>query len=205
MMQLFDLAGVSGFVVLATINAFIFVRNLIKQDHCVSMVPLIGGLSGCLGCLALPPLRYYAVAPLVLDVGTAAFLVLGLPFVLKDMWRTCRCNLLSEYVGFARRKKVYLRLFRYGIVTLKQNYDREPGEPGIVGRSTIGKWSQENGQLRLRINGEEAVNRIIAGDEQTTLHQTAGFRAYEENKDLALGEVQFQLIYTAPQTPSTDK
>jgi hypothetical protein len=40
---------------------------------------------------------------------------------------------------------------------------------------------------------------------QTVLHQMAGFHAYEENEDLALGEVQFQLKYSVPQTTSTDK
>ena len=200
----FGLAGVSVFVVLATLNAFILLRNLIKHDRHISMIPLIGGLSGFLGCLAIPSLRYYAVAPLILDVGAATALLWGLPLMLKEMWQTCRCNLLREYVGFTNRKKVHLRLFRHDIFTLKQDFERKPGELGIVACSTIGKWSQTNDELRLRINGEEAVYFIAVVNGRTVLRQTAGFHAYEENKDLALGEVQFQLKYSVPQTASTD-
>jgi hypothetical protein len=197
------LAGVSVFVVLATLNAFILVRNLIKHDRPVSMIPLIGGLSGFLGCLAMPSLRYYAVAPLILDVGTGFPLVGGLPLMLAEMWQTCRCNLLREYVGFANRKKVHLRLFRHGIVVLRQDFERKPGELGIVACSTIGNWSQANGELRLKINDEEAVYRIGDKDGQA-LHQATGFHTYEKDKDLALAEIEFQLQYSAPKNRSSD-
>lgn len=150
-MHNFGQLGVGVFVVFATLNAFILFRNLIKHDRHVSMIHLIGGVSGFLGCLAIPSLRYYAVAPLILDVGTATALVWGLPFMLKQMWQTCRCNLLREYVGFTKRKKVHLRLYRHDIFTVKQDFERKPEELGIIACSTIGKWSQTNDELRLRL------------------------------------------------------
>ena len=133
------LVGVSIFVIFATLNAFILVRNSIKYDRTMSMIPLIGGLSGLLGCLAIPALRYYAIAPLILDVGTAMAVVWGLPSMLGEMWQTCRYNLLREYIGLTSRKKVYLRLYRHGIFTLKQDFERKPGEFGIAACSTIGE------------------------------------------------------------------
>ncbi len=197
------LVGVSIFVILATLNAFILVRNFIKHDRYVSMIPLIGGLSGFLGCLAIPSLRYYAVAPLILDVGTATALVWGLPSMLGEMWQTCHYNLLREYVGLTNRKRVHLRLYRHGIFTLKQDFQRKPGELGIVGCSMVGEWLQANNVLRMKIYGGEVVYRIIDEDGQTTLYPEIGSQAYENINDLALADIKFQLQYAAPRTRSS--
>ncbi len=192
------MVGVSVFVVFATLNAFILVRNSIKHDRYVSMIPLIGGLSGFLGCLALPTLRYYAVAPLILDVGTATALVWGLPYMLKEMWQTSRYNLLREFIGFTNRKTIRLQLVRHGIFTLKQDFERAPGELGIIACSTIGEWFQANDELRLKIYGREAVYRIVDEDGQTTLYQVTGSQAYEDNEDLSLADIKLQLQYSTP-------
>lgn len=194
-MHNFGLVGVGIFVVFASLNALFFVRNLIKHDRHVSMIPLIGGVSGFLGCLATPSLRYYAVAPLILDIGTFTFLA-NLPSLLKEMWQISRYNLVREYVGSTDRKKVHLRLFRRDIVTVIQALELKPGELGVSGSSSIGEWSQTNDELRLRINGAVIVYRIADENGQAVLHQTAGFAA--------LDVVQFRLKYSATQTPSTD-
>jgi hypothetical protein len=76
----FGLAAIGYFVVFATLNAFVFVRNLIEHDRQVSMIPLAGGLGGFLGCLTIASLRYCAAAPLLLDAGTATALVWGSPY-----------------------------------------------------------------------------------------------------------------------------
>jgi hypothetical protein len=74
------LAGIGFFVVFATLNAFILVRNLIERDRQASMIPLAGGLGGFLGCLPIASLCYYAAAPLLLDAGTATALAWGSPY-----------------------------------------------------------------------------------------------------------------------------
>lgn len=197
------LAGVGIFVILAALNALILVRNCIKHDRYLSMIPLIGGLSGFLGCLAIPSLRYYAVAPLILDVGTTTALLWSLPSMLGEMWQTSRYNLLREFIGFTSRKKVYLRLYRRGIFTLKQDFERKPGELGIAACSTIGEWLQANDVLRLKIYGEEAVYRIVDEAGQTMLYQVRGSQAYESNSDLTLADIKFQLQYAAPRSRSS--
>ena len=66
----FGVVPISLFLVFAGLNWFILIRNLVKRDRHVSMMPPVGGLSGVLGCLTIPALRYYAFAPLLLDPGT---------------------------------------------------------------------------------------------------------------------------------------
>jgi hypothetical protein len=193
-MQLFGFVGIGFFIFLACSNALFVVRNLIKHDRHVSLIPLIGGLSGFFGCLAIPSMRYFAIAPLLLDVGTASFLFFGLPLILKEVWLTCRWNLLREYVGQVERKRVQLRLFRHGVFILSQEFERKPGEVGIVKMSTIGKWSETDDELRLRQNGMEAAYRADAV-RPSVLHQVVGFHSWEENDDLTLEEVDLQLKY----------
>jgi hypothetical protein len=125
--------------------------------------------------------------------------------MLKEMWQTSRYNLLREFVGFTNRKRVHLRLYRHGIFTLKQDFEREPGELGIIACSTIGKWLQANDELRLKIYGKDAVCRIVDEDGQTTLYQVTGSQAYEDNEDLALADIKFQLQYAAPKGRSSNQ
>jgi hypothetical protein len=193
--------GVGIFFLFAGLNAICVVVSLIKHEH-HSMIPLIGGLSGFLGCLAIPSLRPFAVVPLLLDLGTASFLFFGLPVVVWEGWRTCRCNLLQEYVGFGERKKVRLRLFRQNIFVLEQKFERKKGEYGMVACSTIGKWSGADGDLHLIMGEEEAVYRTVHEHGHMTLHQTIGFHSYEKRQDMALGEVPLQLTYPLPERTS---
>jgi hypothetical protein len=108
------------FVLVAALNWFIFLRNYVKREQYVSMIPLIGGLAGCVGCALVSDLRVYAWAPLLLDPATLMHL-LALPFILKEVWQTSRFNLVREYEASGAGKTVVTLRFKTGQEVALQN------------------------------------------------------------------------------------
>src|SRR5579884_1002293 len=137
------LMGLGGFV--AALNWFsLFQSWYTGRFH--SAIPLIGGLFLCMGMLLLPATRPYAWAAVFLDYGTAICLLVP-PYLVRELWRMSRFNLLEEYTGQLSNKIVHLRLFRRGIFTLNQQFRRGREEPGSVSARTTGGWEREGGRL----------------------------------------------------------
>jgi hypothetical protein len=59
--------------------------------------------------------------------------------------------------------------------------------------------------LRLRINGQEAVYRIVDGGGQPTLRQVAGFPAYEGDETWSLAGISLRLVSRAPERRANRK
>jgi hypothetical protein len=59
--------------------------------------------------------------------------------------------------------------------------------------------------LRLGINGQEAVYRIVDVGGQTTLQQAAGFPAYESDETWSLAGISLRLVYRASERRASRK
>jgi hypothetical protein len=184
--------------VLMAIGAILSLMNwasLLASLHAgrfISAVPLVGGVCLGTGALMLPALCPYAGVALLLDYGTMA-LLLGMPSMAREVWATCRINLLEEYVGRRDITTVSLRLFRRGVFTLRWDIKRPPGECGIVGIGHVGTWKREADTLVLRIGENRAVFRPLPEGSNKGWCQSAGFDDCEHNPDLSLRELEFVL------------
>ena len=134
----------------------------LRTGRFCSPVPLVGAVFLVAGALLFPTLRPYAWAGVLLDFGTLV-LLLALPMIAREMWATCRFNLLEEYVGRRGATTVYLRLFRRGVFTLRWDIQRPAGEHGLIGVGNIGTWEREAETLVLQIGEEQARFTRLAG------------------------------------------
>ena len=170
--------GISVFVILALINLLIFISSLIiGGERHVSMLPLIGGVCGCIGFTLIPSLRFYAWLPLLLDAGTAT-IFFAISTLTYDAWKTSSPNLLAEYVALADNRKATIRLFKRQVFTLKYQVSRKPDETGLTELSTIGEWLEEAEMLRLEIGETRIIfeKAHINGEEK--LRWISGFEKY---------------------------
>jgi len=151
-----------------------------------STVPLLGAALLGAGMWLLPRTRPYAWIAVFLDRGTLV-LFLALPRLADEVWSTSRFNLLKEYVGQRGIKTVYLRLFRKGVFTLKQRFQRPRGEGGIIQTSSKGKWRRDGNRLILELGSESAVFEALPSMGREALQQSAGFPRYESHDELSLG------------------
>ncbi len=174
--SLFVLLG-GLFVLIATSNAVLWWRAFVlKQEKTPSVVPLIGGILGYVGLSASPveAISSWAWLALLLDVGCGPYLLLALTSVLPELWSTSRFNLLRQYLGHQGSRTVQLRLYRRGIFTIRQHFQRPPGEPGLIECGTIGRWHQVGSRLTLQrdAESESAVFDVVPGAQVETLQQS---------------------------------
>ena len=164
-----------------------------------SPIPLIGGAFLAGGMLLLPGTRPYTWTAVILDYGTLVVLI-ALPWIVGEFWRTSRYNLLEEYVADHGIKTVYLRLFRKGVFTIEQHFRRQTGESGLISAGTIGEWKRERDRLMLRLDGQSAEFESLPGIESEGLRQVVGFPDYESNGDLALAGIELRIRYKRGRT-----
>src|SRR5207249_2124747 len=98
-------------------------------------IPPIGAAFLAGGMLLQPITRPYAWVAVLVDYGALVFLV-AVPFIVREIWRTSRYNLLEEYIGEQGNKTVTLRLFRRGIFTIQVQVCRTRDEWGLMQLST---------------------------------------------------------------------
>ena len=188
------------FLLIATNNAVLVWRQFVlKQERTPSLIPLIGGSLGYVGLRASPVevISNYAWLALLLDVGCGPYLLLGLTFLLPELWSTSRFNLLREYLGQQGIKTVYLRLFRRGIFTIQQHFQRPPGELGLIQCGAVGRWHRHGSRLTLERNaeGESAVFEVLPGAQLETFRQSVGFPSWESNHELSLASIDFVVTH----------
>jgi hypothetical protein len=159
-----------------------------KRFH--SAVPLVGAALLGAGMFTIPATRPYCWIALILDYGTLALLVAS-PQLFRELWSTSRFNLVSEYLGEAGLKTVYLRLFRRGVFTIHLQFHRRPGECGLGRIGTTGTWQREGTHLMLCTEQESAVFDLIRETPTQTLRQSVGFRSWESSPELSLGSIEF--------------
>jgi len=194
---LFALLG-GLFVFIAGNNAVLAWRRIVcKREKTPSMIPFLGGILGYAGGRLAPveALADRAWLALILDVGSGPYLVFGLCIVLPELWRTSRFNLVRAYVGQKGIKTVWLRLFRRGIFTIEQRFERPREQTGLTACSTTGRWHRDGERLVLEDDGggDPAVFKIVAGRPTETLRQAAGFAMWENAGEAALADIDLIL------------
>lgn len=184
------------FAVLAAINLYIAIRDWETSREAASYpstVPLVGGIAGMAGCLAFAPLQPYAWAPLLLDAGTAGYLVLGLPSILKERWQFSSFNLLREYraTGIAAKTGT-LHLYKSGLFTLRLDFHRTGDELGISQFTRVGAWQETATGLKLVTRDSKSAVLSREGDGQpATLSVTSDFPTFQIDAELALAGLVF--------------
>ena len=174
------------FVALALANVALFVAGAFSR-RTFSVIPLFGGGLGAAGFLLTPRLRSYAWLPPLLDPGTAVVLFFGLPYLLNELWRTSRHNLLFRYTGRRGNIEVHLCLFRKGVFTYSAiSVSRSPEQSGIMGLSTTGTWQWEEDRLVLRFGEQTAVFEGVPSGGGQTIRQCVGFPSLESDPELSL-------------------
>lgn len=192
-------ALLSGLFLLIAINnaALAWRRTVLKHEKTPSLIPFLGGILGYAGLRSAPieAMADYAWLALVLDVGSGPYLVFGLSVLLPELWRTSRFNLVREYVGQKGIKTVYLRLFRRGIFTIAQRFERRREETGLTACSTIGRWHRDGQRLVLEDDGggDPAVFEIVPDRPTETWRQAAGFAMWENAGDASLADIDLLL------------
>lgn len=191
-----SLIGIFG--LFAFLNLVCWISTYVTRKYS-STIPLIGGLSGCIGFLLLPKLRAYALLPLILDVGTASF-IYAAPKIFDELSQTSRFNLLKEYVGRkSGQKTVTIKLFKQSIFTIEQSFVVNTldwtGEPLLTQTGNIGNWSQMDNQLELQIGEKKALFAITGDSELEKIQQIKGFDFYETSERTSLEHIE--LILTA--------
>ena len=162
-----------------------------------STVPLLGAALLGAGLFLLPATRPFCWTALLLDYGTIE-LLLALPKVCGELWRTSRCNLVSEYCGQAGAKTVRLCLFRRAVFTLRLHIQRPPGECGLVDAGTIGTWQREGARLTLRASDGEATFEALKTGPRESWRPKAGFPAWADNPDRSLARIDLLLTEGDP-------
>jgi hypothetical protein len=159
-----------------------------KRFH--SAVPLLGAVLLGTGMFLLPATRPFCLIAVVIDYGTLA-LLLASPRLVREVWSTSKFNLVSEYLGQAGMKTVYLRLFRRGVFTIRLQLHRPAGERGLVGTGTVGRWQRDGTRLTLRTEQESAVFDVVRGAPDEVLGQSVGFQSWEGSDELSLAGIEF--------------
>ena len=184
------------FAVLAAINSYVLIRDWKTSRETggyPSTVPLIGGLAGLAGCLWYTPLQPYAWAPLVLDPGTAGFLLLGLPSLVKERWQFSSYNLLREFrTSGSVAKSGTLRLYKVGLFVLRLDFHRTGNELGISQFTRIGAWEETTAGLKLLTrDGKSAELSRSDNSQPPTLEVTSDFPTFQIDAELALAGLVF--------------
>jgi hypothetical protein len=170
--------GISIFVIFALINLLIFISSLvIGGERHISMLPLIGGICGCISFALIPSLRFYAWLPLLLDAGTAT-IIFAIPTLAYEAWKTSSPNLVTEYVALADDRKATIRLFKKQVFTLKYQVSRKPDGIGLTELNTIGKWLEEADTLRLDIGETRIIFEKAHTNGREEIHWVSGFEKY---------------------------
>lgn len=108
-------------VVFSLMNWSYVVLSWVKKRH-VSLVPLVGAIPlGC-GLVLLPQTRPFAWLALVADCGTLGIL-LGMPFIVREIWSTSRFNLLHSFASSASGRQVSIKLFRRHVAVISVKFD----------------------------------------------------------------------------------
>lgn len=195
-MQAIAVGLIGIFGLLALLNLSCLVSTYVTRKHS-STVPLIGGVSGCIGFLLSPNLRVYAWLPLILDVGTALF-IYAIPKIGKELWQTSRFNLLKEYVGRkSGQKDVTIKLFKRGILIIEQSFvsntfDRADNV-SLVHLSNLGEWAERACRLEFQIAEKKALFAITGSKELEKILQLEGFDFYEKDEATSLKNIEFTL------------
>jgi hypothetical protein len=155
-----------------------------------SPVPLFGAAFLAGGAWMLPAVRPYAWMAMFLDFGTLA-LLLGIPFLAREFWSTCRLNLREEYVGRRTATTVHVRLYRRNVLVVHWDFLPPPGYVGLVGMSRTGTWERLAERLILRLGEDRAVFGTEA--DGRTLHQLEGFSTRERDPDFSLEGMELSL------------
>jgi hypothetical protein len=188
MIAMLALVLIGLFVALTLANAALLLAGAFSRRH-FSVIPLFGGLLGAVGFLLAPRLRPYAWLPLLLDPGTAILLV-ALPWLLNDLWRTSRFNLLFRYTGSHDVQAVQLCLFRKGVFTLRLSFSRPPDQSGFTELSIIGTWQWEEDRLVLRFGEQTAVFEGVPSGGGPTIRQCVGFPSFESDPEHSLASIE---------------
>ena len=163
--------------------------KITKRFH--SPVPLIGAVLLGAGMLLNPIARPYAWVAVFLDWGTLGLLI-SLPWLIRESWKTSRFNILYEYLGRAGMRTVHLNLFKRGIFTIRIQLSRPLGEAGLVGTGTTGTWKREGARLFLSAwKNETAIFDVSSKDSVEVLRQFSGFESWEKNNELSLASIDF--------------
>ncbi len=167
-----------GFMALGSLVALLnwfSVYHRSRTGRCSSPIPLVGAFFLGGGMLLHPAVRPFAWLALVLDYGTLA-LLLAVPWIVSEEWKTSRFNLLEQYEGKKGSKRVELRLFRKGVLVIKQYFG---GESGL---SLRGSWKREGDRLLLSLEEDVAVFDPWSGRHGEGVRQATGFRSHAAAK-----------------------
>lgn len=184
------------FVLFAALNLYIVVRDWKAEQEGKthqSTIPLIGGIAGALGCLGFEMLQPYAWAPLVLDIGTPAFLLFRLPAIAKEKWQTSSLNLLRAFSATdGRTKTATLRLYRSGTFVLRLNFQREQNERGIMQFTRTGIWRETAAGIALATHDEKHAEMSWRNSAiPAILEVTTDFPTFQADAELALAGLAF--------------
>jgi len=142
------------------------IGNLRSRQWRHSLVPFVGAIFAAVGIsFLLPHKSPWIWATLLLDPGTVSG-VLGLPFLLREMYRYSRLNLQAEYAGPQHR----LRLYRHGGFFLDYqppqpwNFPVQTGCGGNRSRAPNGLLlSFSPSEKVLLVFGDAADSRVLNG------------------------------------------
>lgn len=138
-----------------------------KSKRNISPVPIFGALFLILGLLGFTQTRGYAWVGILADYGTLA-LVLAIPALALESWRTSRINLLHRFLSDSNGRRDDIRLFKRGRFTSKTEYDppipcNKHGALAVsLGRA--GAWTDDGDGFCLMGYGEDRIMRIKQKD-----------------------------------------
>jgi hypothetical protein len=184
------------FLLCGSLNLYFVVRNCTAagpRELLRSTIPLIGGIAGIIGFMGIAALQPYMWAPLVLDLGSAGFLTLTFPRIIKEWWQFSAPNLLREYRSTTDRTKTgTLRLYRSGVFVLRLDFHRPENERGIGQFSRLGTWQETAAGLMLvtRDGKSAELSRNVAG-KPATLGVTVDFPTFQTDADFAIAGLTF--------------
>ncbi len=145
------------FVLGATANASVlYLAHVARAERVPSMVPLFPGLLGLvgLGVCPIPRVAEHAWLALILDVSFIPTLLLGVPSLLLQAWRTSRFNRVHRYESLnCDDGRVSIELYRRGIGVVVKGFHLEPGQPGLLRSSTVWQWTLAGASLVLSREG----------------------------------------------------
>ena len=187
------------FLLLGSLNLYFVVRNSTaagQNELLRSTVPLVGGIAGIIGFMSVDALRPYAWAPLILDVGSAGFLVSTLPRMAKERWQFSSFNLMREYRATGDAAKTgTLRLYKSGVFVLRLDFHRRENELGISQFTRVGTWQETAAGLKLATrDGKSAELGRQAGGQPAALGVTIDFPTFQTDAELALTGLVFNEV-----------
>ena len=119
----------------------------------VSSVPIFGALFLGLGLAFFEKTRYYALLCLIADYGTLV-LIISIPRMVREEWKTCNFNLIQTFVGESKHTKYVLKLYRKGVFVIKAEV--KPPQPTneygaqLLMFGFLGKWEDNKGSIELK-------------------------------------------------------